>query len=91
MNKRDETISTINAQYVCTFQPSSEGGYNVRCSAFSGLVTSGNTLEEARANAREALELCIEVYRDKGWPMPASDSEPRETIEELVPVTLARV
>jgi predicted RNase H-like HicB family nuclease len=65
--KRDETVRTINAQYVCTFRPEPEGGYTVRCSAFPEVVSYGATLQEARHNAREALELCIEVYQEKGW------------------------
>ena len=88
--KREETISALQAQYVCTFRPERDGGYSVRCRAFPGLITNGATLEQARANAREALELCIEVYRDKGWPLPASDAGPRGTIRELIPVKLAR-
>jgi antitoxin HicB len=89
MKKRQETISTVQAEYVCTFRPERDGGYSVRCPAFPGLITNGKTLEAARANAREALELCIEVYRDKGWPLPA-DAAPRGTIRELIPVKLAR-
>jgi antitoxin HicB len=89
--KREETVSTQHAQYLCTFRPDPEGGYAVRCPAFPGLVTSGRDLEEARAMAREALELCIEVYVEKGWPLPASDAEPGKTIKELIPVKLARV
>jgi antitoxin HicB len=88
--KRDETLSTIGAQYVCTFRPEPEGGYTVRCSAFPEIVSYGASLQEARHNAREALELCIEVYREKGWPLPASDADPRKTIKEIVPVKLAR-
>jgi predicted RNase H-like HicB family nuclease len=92
MSKRhEEKISALTAQYVCTFQPSEEGGYAVRCAAFPGLITDGDTLEEARKNAREALELCIEVFTEKGWPLPPSDEDPRKTIHELFPVKLARV
>src|SRR5712691_279639 len=86
MKKRQETVSTINARYVCTFHRNPSGRYSVRCPAFPGLITSGNDLEEARHNAREALELCIEVYQDKGWPLPASDADPRGTIKEGIPV-----
>ena len=86
-----QTISTIEAQYLCSFRPEPEGGYTVQCAAFPEIVTYGATLEEARANAREAIELCLEVYRDEGRQLPASDAEPTETIEELVPVKLARV
>ncbi len=64
--KRDETISTIDAQYVCTFRPEPEGGYTVRCSAFPEIVSYGASLQEARHNAGEALESCIEVYQEKG-------------------------
>jgi predicted RNase H-like HicB family nuclease len=40
--------------------------------------------------AREALELCLEVYRDEGRPIPVSDADPRKTVKEVVPVKLAR-
>ena len=89
--KRHETISTIPAQYVCTFRPEPEGGYAVRCPAFPEIVTDGATLDEARHNAREAIELCLEVYQEKGWALPPSDSDPRKTVKEIVPVKLARV
>jgi predicted RNase H-like HicB family nuclease len=89
--KRNETIDTFNAQYVCTFRPEPEGGYTVRCAAFPELITNGRSLEEAREMAREALELCLEVYRDEGRPIPASDADPHETVREIVPVKLARV
>jgi antitoxin HicB len=89
--KRRETIDTLRAQYVCTFRPEPEGGYSVRCAAFPELITHGRTLEEARAMAREALELCLEVYQDEGRPIPASDADPHKTVREVVPVRLARV
>jgi len=89
--KREEKISTIDGLYICTFQPDPAGGYSVRCPAFPGLITSGNDLEEARAMAREALQLCVEVYQDKGWNLPPSDADPREMVKELIPVKLARI
>ena len=89
--KRKETIRTIHAQYVCTFRPEREGGYTVRCTAFPEIVSYGASLEEARRNAREAIELCLEVYQEKGWPVPPSEADPRKTIKEMVPVKLARV
>ena len=88
--KRGETVKTIDAQYVCTFRPELEGGYTVRCSAFPEIVSYGGSLEEARHNAREALELCIDVYREKGWPLPPSDADPKKTIKEIEPVKLSR-
>ncbi len=64
--KRNETVKTIDAQYVCTFRREPEGGYTVKCRAFPEIVSYGASLDEARRNAREAIELCLEVYRDKG-------------------------
>ena len=84
-----ERVAVGNVQYVCTFRPNPEGGYGVRCEAFPELITSGGTLEEARAMAREALELCVAVYRDEGRPLPPAAHEPLKTIKELVPVKIA--
>jgi len=89
--RREETISTLHAHYACAFRPEPEGGYTVRCAAFPEIVTYGASLEEARHAAREAIELCLEVYQQEGRELPASDTEPRKTIKELVPVKLARV
>ena len=86
--KRTETITTLHAQYLCTFRPESGGGYTVRCAAFPELITNGQTLEEARAAAREALDLCLEVYRDEGRAIPASDSDPHMIVREVVPAKL---
>jgi predicted RNase H-like HicB family nuclease len=91
MMKRKETVRTLNAQYVCTFRPEPEGGYTVKCRAFPEIVSYGASLEEARHNAREAIELCIEVYREKAWPLPKSEPDPRKTIKEIIPVKLARI
>jgi predicted RNase H-like HicB family nuclease len=65
-------------------------GLHGSVSGISEIVTYGATLDEARRNAREAIELCLEVYRDKGWSLPKSDPDPRKTIKEMVPVKLAR-
>ena len=89
--RRNEAIKTVSAQYICTFRLEPEGGYTVKCGAFPEIVSYGATLEEARHNAREAIELCLEVYQEKGWPLPKSEADPRKTIREMIPVKLARV
>jgi antitoxin HicB len=86
-----EPLRTVLAQYTCTFRPDPEGGYSVRCPAFPELISHGDSLEEARAMAREALELCIEVYEEEGRPLPASDLDPGTTIKEIVAVKHARL
>jgi predicted RNase H-like HicB family nuclease len=90
IKKHDEAVEILEAQYVCTFRPEPEGGFTVHCAAFPEIVSYGATLEEARARAREAIELCIEVYRDEGRPLPTSDALPTKTIREIIPVKLVQ-
>jgi antitoxin HicB len=85
-----ETVKTVEAHYLCTFRPEPEGGYTVRCPSFPEIVSYGATLEEARRRAGEAIELCIEVYRDEGRPLPTPNEAPRRTLREIVPIKLAR-
>ena len=42
--------------YTVPFEPAAEGGYVVTCPALPGLVTEGDTLEEARAMAKTPLK-----------------------------------
>lgn len=42
-----------------------DGGYVVHCPALPGCVSQGDTLDEALANIREAIELCVEVMNDR--------------------------
>jgi predicted RNase H-like HicB family nuclease len=43
--------------YTVLFEPADEGGFTVTCPALPGLVTEGDTLEEARAMAEDAIRL----------------------------------
>jgi predicted RNase H-like HicB family nuclease len=48
------------------FAPQEEGGYHVYAPDLPGLHTQGETLDEATANAEEALALYIEGLREDG-------------------------
>ena len=50
-------------QYTVYFEPAEEGGYIVTCPALPGLVTEGDTLEEAREMATDAIEHIREVVQ----------------------------
>jgi antitoxin HicB len=41
--------------YTVLFKPAEEGGFVVTCPTLPGLVTEGDTLEEARAMAQDAI------------------------------------
>jgi antitoxin HicB len=57
--------------------PPEEGGYGHRVPALPGVVTEGDTLEEAIAMAREAIELHIEGLIADGVPIPEEDAPPQ--------------
>ena len=56
--------------YTVLFEPAEEGGCVVSCPALPGLVTEGNTLEEARAMATDAIRTYLESLRKDGQPIP---------------------
>ena len=47
--------SNGNYSFTMLFEPAEEGGYVVTCPAVPGLVTEGDTMEEAREMAEDAL------------------------------------
>jgi antitoxin HicB len=70
-------------------EPDEDGGFVVTCPALPGLVTHGETLEGAREHATEAVELYLELLREDGLPIPAS--EDHEPIRDRVTVKLQTV
>ncbi|MGB7918297.1 MAG: type II toxin-antitoxin system HicB family antitoxin [Rhodomicrobium sp.] len=69
-----EAVTGMTRTYTFVFQPEPEGGFTVTCPALPGLVTYGETLDEARAMARDAMEGLIEIMLEKGEPVPESDA-----------------
>jgi antitoxin HicB len=51
-------------------EPQPEGGFTVTSPVLPELVTEGDTVDEAVANARDALAAVIEAYEDLGRPFP---------------------
>lgn len=51
-------------------EPDETGGYVVSCSSLPGCHSQGETIDEALANIREAIELYIEVLEEDGQPIP---------------------
>ena len=52
------------------FSPQPEGGFTVTSPVLPELVTEGDTLDEAFANAQDALAAVVEIYADDGRPLP---------------------
>ena len=71
--------------YTVIMTPDETGGYVVTCPALPGLVTEGDTLEEAREMAAEAILCYIEGLEKDGEPLPADI----DIIAEAVTVEVA--
>lgn len=62
-------------KFVVTIEADEDGGYVVECPAIPGCVSQGETEEEALANIREAIQLCLEVRAEEGLPLTIETRE----------------
>jgi antitoxin HicB len=64
-----EPIAMAEYSYTVLFESAEEGGFVVTCPALPGLVTEGDTLEEARAMAQDAIVAYLESLRKDHLPI----------------------
>jgi len=57
-------------KYKVVVEPQEEGGYTVYVPALPGCVSQGETVEEATANIKEAIELYLESLEERGIALP---------------------
>jgi predicted RNase H-like HicB family nuclease len=81
--RRKESVAAAARSYTVLLQPEPEGGYTVTCPALPGLVTYGETLEEARAMAADAIRGYIECLREDGEAIPESDPAPAPLVDRV--------
>lgn len=62
----------MNYKIPLVLAPQPEGGFAVTSPLLPELVTEGDTVAEALANAQDAFEAVVEAYHDLGRPLPAS-------------------
>ncbi len=72
--------------FTVLFEPAEEGGYVATCPALPGLVTEGETLEEARTMAQDAIRAYIESLRKDGLPIPPNKEIKLNPVKEEVRV-----
>ena len=75
--------------YTVLYEPAEEGGYVVTCPALPGLVTEGDTLEEAREMVRDAIRTYLESLLKDGLPIPGDKQISLDPVKEHVRVALA--
>jgi len=76
-------MSQARAYRVILEEDAEDGGFVVRIPAFPHAHTQGDSVDEALANAREVIELEIEVAVERGEEIPRPDAD--------VPVRVERV
>jgi antitoxin HicB len=79
---------SVGYSFTVVFEPAEEGGYVVTCPALPGVTTEGDTLEEAREMAKDAIRAYLESLRKDGWPVPADPLAQRELPKEQIRMAL---
>jgi len=84
-----ETVAARELTYTIVLEEDEAvGGFTVTCPALPGVVTEGDTLEEARAMAADAIEGYLEVLQEDGLPIPVERRSATEPVGETVTVRL---
>ena len=78
-------------QFTVLFEPTKEGGYVVTCPALPGLVTEGDSLEEARMMAQDAIRGYLESLRKDGLPIPRDKKLLHDPVKDEIRVALEPV
>ena len=56
-------------KFVITIDRDEDGAWIAECPSIPGCVSDGRTRDEAIANVREAIALCLEVRAEQGRPL----------------------
>lgn len=65
-------LSRMIARIPLVLERQPEGGYTVTSPLLPELITEGDTVAEALANAQDAFSAVAEIYEDRGRPLPSS-------------------
>lgn len=74
--------------YTVFFEPLAEGGYNVVVPAIPEICTFGETLEDAKAMAEDAIRCFLESATQLGEEIPDDPVITREPVKERLAITL---
>jgi predicted RNase H-like HicB family nuclease len=56
-------------RFIVTLDRDEDGVWIAECPAIPGCVSQGSTKDDAIANVRKAITLCLEVRAEKGLPL----------------------
>lgn len=55
--------------FTVTIDRDEDGVWITECPSIPGCISQGATKDEALSNIKEAIELCLEVRAEKGFPL----------------------
>ena len=84
--EHERSVTVSSHTYSVILEPAEEGGFVVRVPALPEVVTEGDTVEDALANAREAIELVLEHRAERGQLIPDGDAPFVHQIKVSLPV-----
>jgi len=70
-------------RYTVIFEPAEEGGYVVHVPALNGLTTEGDTLEEAKTMALDAIKGYLKTLLERDLPVPEDIQQPQPLVQKL--------
>ena len=69
-----EVITIQELSFTAVFEPADNGGYTVTCPTLPGVVTEGNTLNEARELVKDAIAGYLDILREDGESIPIEEN-----------------
>ena len=63
-----------------TLDRDEDGVFVAECPSIPGCVSQGATRDEALANVREAIALCLEVRAERGMPLTVETAQVEVTV-----------
>jgi len=68
--KKKAPVQVGDYSFTILIEPNDPDGYLVTCPALPGLVTQGDTLDEAYEMAQDAIQIYVESLIEDGEPVP---------------------
>ena len=68
--EHQESVTTREYTYTAVFERAPDGGYTVTVPTLPGVVTEGDTLEEAHQMVIDAIQGYLETLQEDGLPVP---------------------
>jgi antitoxin HicB len=70
-------------QYAVILHPDPHGGFAVSVPAFPEIATQGETVEEAIAMAKDAIQLYLDFLKERGDPIPVERAHPQAIVVDV--------